>query len=300
MHILIVGAGVIGSVYGAHLGAAGHQISVLAHGERTATIGAHGLRVREATTGLETRAPARIVTSARQADIDVILVAVRRDQLSAVSAPLADAPPVALVLFMGNNPAGRSGLAMQLAAPVALGFPGVGGTRADGLVTYYMIAQQPTAIEATDDPRLAEIASALTSRGFPVQRVADMDGWLAYHAVFIAAVCAALYRCGTDPGRLAGDRATLRLMCAAITEGFQALRAQHVGGCPRNLTVLHSPWLSPVAVRYWARAMRSPMGELAFAAHARRAQPEMRILARDVLERVTGATPTATIDELLA
>ena len=32
MNILIVGAGVIGTVYGAHLAAAGNHISVLSHG----------------------------------------------------------------------------------------------------------------------------------------------------------------------------------------------------------------------------------------------------------------------------
>ena len=36
MRVLIVGAGVIGTVYGAHLGAAGHAVSVLRHPPRTA------------------------------------------------------------------------------------------------------------------------------------------------------------------------------------------------------------------------------------------------------------------------
>ncbi len=228
----------------------------------------------------------------------MVLVAVRRDQLQRVAAFVADVPSGALVLFMGNNPAGRSGLPRSTAA-VALGFPGVGGTYAGDLVTYYPIARQPTAIEASSEPRLSAIASTLSARGLAVQRVADMDGWLAYHAVFIAAVCAALYRCGTDPGRLAGDHATLKLMCAAITEGFEALSADHVGGCPRNLAVLHNPWLAPLAVGYWARAMRSPMGELAFAAHARRAEPEMRSLTLDVISRVADATSTAAIHKLL-
>lgn len=38
MNVLIVGAGVIGTVYGAQLGTAGHGISVLAHGDRTEAI----------------------------------------------------------------------------------------------------------------------------------------------------------------------------------------------------------------------------------------------------------------------
>jgi hypothetical protein len=51
--------------------------------------------------------------------------------------------------------------------------------------------------------------------------------------------------------------------------------------------VLHNPILSPIAVRYWARTMRSPMGELCFAAPRRHAEAEMRALAHDVATRIT-------------
>ena len=66
MHILVVGAGVIGTVYGAHLGAVNHRISVLAHGERTAAIAVRGLHARDITSGIETHAPAAVVTSAAE------------------------------------------------------------------------------------------------------------------------------------------------------------------------------------------------------------------------------------------
>ncbi len=120
-----------------------------------------------------------------------------------------------------------------------------------------------------------------------------MDGWLAYHAAFVACIAAALYRCGTDPLRLAADRTTLTLMCEAITEAFAALRAEGTTGLPRNLAVLHSPLLRPVAVRYWARTMRSPMGELCFAAHSRHAATEMRGLGDDVQAIIPGSRPTS-------
>ncbi len=116
-----------------------------------------------------------------------------------------------------------------------------------------------------------------------------MDGWLAYHAAFVACVAAALYRCGTDPVRLAADRATLTLMCRAITGAFAALRTDGTAGLPRNLAVLHSPLLRAVAVRYWARTMRSPTGELCFAAHSRHAEAEMRSLGQDVAARITNS-----------
>jgi hypothetical protein len=64
---------------------------------------------------------------------------------------------------------------------------------AGGTAGYVRIRQRPAARQWSPDPRLAALESALSSRGFAVQRVPDMDGWLAYHAAFIACVAAAPY-----------------------------------------------------------------------------------------------------------
>jgi 2-dehydropantoate 2-reductase len=258
MKILIIGAGVIGTVYGAHLGAAGCAVSVLAHGARTAEVSRDGLRARDVLVDELTESPAAVVDRADAEAFDLVLVALRRDHLLLVSAQLASLSERPLVLFFGNNPAGRAGLPADIPSPVCLGFPGVGGTINDSLAEYVRIEQQPTALELGRDPRLNRFREALEVRGFAVQRVADMSGWLAYHAVFVACVCAALYRCGTNPQRLARNRSELRLMCRAITEGFRGLHNQGVGGLPRNLAVLHARAMLPVAVRYWARTMRWP------------------------------------------
>jgi hypothetical protein len=203
---------------------------------------------------------------------DLVLVSVRADQLVPACARLTGMAGAPAVLFFGNNPGGRSAIPSGIPGEVKLGFPGVGGVIRGGVAEYVRIRQQPTALQAGSDPRLAEIEEALRQRGFRLRRVTDMDGWLAYHAAFVACVCAALYRCGTDATRLAADRSTLNLMCAAVTEAFTALRKSGTTGLPRNLAVLHSPALRPVAVRYWAQTMRSPAGELCFAAHARHSQ----------------------------
>ncbi len=286
MKVLIIGAGVIGTVYGAHLEAAGHAVSVLAHGARTVEVDRNGLRAHDMICDVLTKSPVAVVDRTDADVFDLVLVALRRDHLHLVSAQLATLSERPLVLFFGNNPAGRAGLPGDILGPVCLGFPGVGGAINDSVAEYALIAQQPTALEQGRDPRLDRFVEALEGRGFAVQRVGEMAGWLAYHAVFVACVCAALYRCGTDPQRLAGNRSELRLMCRAITEGFRGLRNQGVGGLPRNLAVLHARVMQPVAVRYWARTMRSPVGELAFVAHARHAEPEMRAVAREVLARV--------------
>jgi 2-dehydropantoate 2-reductase len=294
MKVLIVGAGVIGTVYGAHLAAAGHEVSVLSHGLRTDEVIAAGLSACDAGSGLRTEAEAAVVLEA-SGEYDIVLVAVRRDQLASACAGLAVLAGRPAIVVLGNNPAGRSAITGDIPGDVYLGFPGVGGVMRGGTAEFVCIRQQPTALPETSDLRLADLESTLASRGFAVQRVADMGGWLAYHAVFVACIAAALYRCGTDPARLAADRSTLRLMCQAITEAFAALRADDTAGLPRNLAVLHARLLRPVAIRYWARTMGSPAGELWFAAHCRHAEAEMRALGQDTAARITGSRALAEL-----
>jgi 2-dehydropantoate 2-reductase len=293
MRVLVAGAGVIGTVYGAHLAGAGHAVSVLSHPPRTEDVARNGLVAYDVLEGSRAAARVSVVPDAAGTPFDLVLVAVRSDQLAAACAQLTGLIGSPAVVFFGNNPGGRAAISGQVHGDVMLGFPGVGGTIRGGTAEYARIPQQPTALQTGGDPRLDELARALGSRGFAVQRVADMDGWLAYHAAFVACVAAALSRCGTDPGRLAADRPALRLMCAAVTEAFAALRERGVTGLPRNLAVLHHPLLKAVAVRYWARVMRSPMGELCFAAHSRHAEAEMRALGDQVTSRI-GNAPAAT------
>lgn len=299
MRVLVVGAGVIGTVYGAHLGAAGHDISVLRHPPRTDDISARGLAARDVLTGDRVEAAAVVVPDATADRYDLVLVAVRADQLASACAELTGLQGEPAVLFFGNNPGGRAEIPATVPGAAHLGFPGIGGVLRNGTADYVRIRQQPTAVPVTDDPRVAELNRALRQRGFAVQRVTDMDGWLVYHAAFVACVTAALYRCGSDPARLAADRPALTLMCDAVTEAFRALRESGVTGLPRNLATLHSPALKPVAIRYWARTMRSPAGELCFAAHARHAQPEMRALAVEVTARLGNSPAVGRLSELL-
>jgi ketopantoate reductase len=295
MRVLVVGVGVIGTVYGAHLAAAGNTVWVLSHGPRTDEVAAGGLRARDVLGGRRADAETAVVPDA-SGEYDIVMVAVRRDQLASACAELAVLTGKPAIVFFGNNPAGRAAVTGDLPGDVYLGFPGIGGVMTGGTADYVRIRQQPTALQQTSDPRLAALEAALSSRGFAVQRIPDMDGWLVYHAAFVACVAAALYRCGTDPVRLAADRATLTLMCQAISGAFATLRTSGTAGLPRDLALLHSPLLRPVAVRYWARTMRSPTGELCFAAHCRHAKAEMRALGQDMAARITGSP---ALDELL-
>jgi 2-dehydropantoate 2-reductase len=285
MEVLLVGAGVVGTVYGAQLADTGNRVSVLRHGARADEVADIGLVAIDRTELDRTvRARVTVVDDVRDGSFDLVVVAVWATDQAVVSDILGCLPGEPVVLRLGNtlDPSG------SVSDPRSShwGFPGIGGSLRDGVVEYARIPQQPTTLASGGGSQIAEFEAAITARGFQVARTDDIAGWLAYHSVFIASVASALQHCDGSAAALAGDRPVLTLMCRAIEEGFRALRAQAVGGLPRNLRVLHTPLLRPFAVRYWSRTMRSPVGEQCFAAHSRHARDEMDALAHVVLARL--------------
>ncbi len=125
---------------------------------------------------------------------DLVLVAVRADQIRNAMEPLRLLSGSSVVLVFGNNPGGIAKLHNELPVTIRLGFPGIGGAMMNGVAEYMRIAQQPTTLESCADPAIAAFETALSHRGFDVTRTADMGGWLIYHAVFVASISAALYR----------------------------------------------------------------------------------------------------------
>ena len=300
MNVLLVGAGVIGTVYGVQLGAGGHTVAVLEHGARTREIVRRGLVALDLTGPMSKSAETHVVPDAGGGPYDLVLVALRADCVGSATASLRALSGAPVLLFFGNNPRGRTALPADLPGTVHVGFPGIGGSIRNGTAEYMRIAQQPTMLESGGGRAIDEFATTLSRAGFVVRRTTDMEGWLAYHAVFVASISAALYRRHGNATELANDSATLTLMCRSIEEGFRALRREGVRGVPRNLRTLHLAVLRPFAVRYWSRTMRAPTGETLFAAHSRHAEPEMRELAAEVLDRVAGARGTNHLRRLLS
>lgn len=273
-------------MYGTQLVHAGHRVDVLAHGSRTEQIALNGLRTLDVTTGASDDVRVTVVADGAGGEYELVVISVWSEQIKSVFGSLRALTGSPVLLFLGNNPSGHGVLDGDLRESVHLGFPGIGGTLNGDTVEYMHIPPQPTTLQVGGGTPVVEFVTALTAAGFPISRTPEMDGWLAYHGMFIASICAALYRCDGSAAKLGADRSVLRLMCRAIEEGFQALIHQGLRGAPGNLRTLHRPVLRPFAVWYWARTMRSPMGERCFAGHARHAEPEMRALAADAVERL--------------
>lgn len=127
---------------------------------------------------------ATVIPDAGAGVFDLLLVAVRADQLRSAIRPLWTLSGAPALLFFGNNPGGRSALPGALPGTIHLGFPGVGGSMRDGVAEYTRLARQPTTLETGAGRVVKEFQTALIRQGFALAHTTDMDGWLAYHAVF--------------------------------------------------------------------------------------------------------------------
>jgi 2-dehydropantoate 2-reductase len=293
MNVLLIGSGVIGSIYGGQLSLGGHKLSVLAFGPREKDLAINGIRLKNLDNNRLETAGVTIVADVATQEFDLVIVAVNAEQVASTFPTLLNLTGKPHILFFGNNPDGHKLIPDDLPGTVQLGFPGVAGSLKDGVVEYIPVDQQPTALEVHTSPANRQIHATLKAQGLPLQDITNMDGWLAYHSVFISCIESAIIKADTQPEKLGSDPALLKLMCSAITEGFQALKKQGVKGLPNNLSILHSPLLKPIAVRYWGKLMRSPKGELYFGAHTRHASNEVHALATWVLMLTEASTNKA-------
>ncbi len=303
MRILVLGAGVIGSVYAGKLLQAGHEVVLLARGPRLVDLQTHGLILEDAQSGDRSVLPAPSVSEAAGGRFDLVLVPVRAEQFVSTLPVLREMTDGSDVLFFGNTVGRQAELTAALGDRTVFGFPAAGGSLAGPVVRYVRISQQKTMLGEPDgrtSPRVRLLRSVLLDAGFPTLISAHIEDWLMAHAAFVVPIAFALYRVGVDPARLAADPVSMRLMVLATRQAFTALRASGNDEIPTNLRILYG-LPTRVVTGYWRRVLNSPRGELWFGAHSRAAPEEMRNLA-DQLQAALRHTghPTPDLRRLLA
>jgi 2-dehydropantoate 2-reductase len=282
--VLVIGAGVIGTVYAARLAISGLDVTVLARGDRLRRLEAEGAVVVRSPGGEPAQAWIRAVEHASDERFDLIILAVRREQVvAAVDALSGIESPI--VLFFGNFAGMQDELAETAGRERTIfGFPGIAGRLDDRTVRYVQIRQQPTTLggSAARSGAVLQVARALRRAGFDVSIVADMSSWLDAHAAFIVPITAAVRAAGGSADALSNNSRLLRLMVVATREAYDVLDRHQRLAAPVNLRLLYR--LLPVGFGcwYWRRALRGEFGELAFAAHTRHAWPETSALAERV------------------
>jgi 2-dehydropantoate 2-reductase len=220
-----------------------------------------------------------------EAQADLCLVTVRREQLEQVLPALQATAGLCRILFFVNHACGSEFLFEALGrARTILGFPGAAGSIESGVDRYIDVREQPTVIES----RARDLGEILRSAGFRVSLVRDMDAWLRRHAAFVTAISGALYEVGGDAHALARDNVRVRDFILGIREAWVAMDHRAVGPAPLALRAIFTWAPLPLAELYWQRLLRSPRGEYYFARHAHHAAMEMAALALDVGEFLHG------------
>ncbi len=308
MRILVYGAGPLGSLFAARLQQGGHDVSILARGQRLADLRQHGIVLRDAMTGQQTVTRTRVVDGLAPGDAyGVVLVIMRKNHALDILPILAANEHTPNVLFLMNNAAGPGELVEALGRErVLIGFPNSAGYR-EGHVVHCLTGTEGDEamipfgeVDGRITERTCDVARVLESApGFGAEIRTDMDTWLKYHvALLMPSLAPALYMAGTDNYRMARTRDAVVLGVRAIREGFRVLRALDLPVTPSKFKLLQ--WLpEPLLVLMVQRLMADVKMETAMAKHANAARDEMKHLADEFLSLArTTAVATPTIDRL--
>lgn len=294
MKILVYGAGPLGSLFAARLTQAGHDVALLARGQRLADVRRYGVVLEDSLTGEQEIMPVNTVAALAPEDAyDLALVVMRKNHVADILPALAANRCIPTVLFMTNNAAGPQALIDALGAErVLLGFPVSGGKR-EGHVIRIVPADphRPWTlpigeVDGRRTARVRRVAAALrTMPGYDVEIRPDMDAWLKHHVAVIAPLALALYAADTDQERMARTRDALVLGSRAMKEAARALEAAAVPLTPASLRpLLLLP--EPLLIGFLTRVLRIERLKVSLEGHARAAHDEMTHLALELRQAI--------------
>lgn len=195
MQFTIVGAGALGSILGAHLLAAGHEVALVARGARAEQLRAQGLRIR----GLrDFNLPCRVLApGAADREPGVLIYTVKTYQMDEALAAHAHTRPQA-AFSVANGVMKNEQLRDVHGAATVLGcMANVSGElMADGEVLFTRNVRMPLGpLAGYGGPSAASIASVIDAAGVVTEAVADIEsvewskfaGWLAMFTLAVIA-----------------------------------------------------------------------------------------------------------------
>ncbi|QUX27741.1 ketopantoate reductase family protein [Nocardiopsis akebiae] len=254
MKLLVYGAGVCGSLFAARMHEAGHDVSLLARGERLTALRRHGVRLAEEDAPAVERVPVPVVEHP-DGGYDLIAVFVRTHQADAALGSLAGVRGDVLSQF--NWAAGPEALGAAIGRErLLLGFPPFGGTM-DGDVVRYRgsgpvirrVAMPVGEPDGRTTPRLERIVETFRAAGINAKAEPRMDAWLRTHAAFEVPLGQAVHAAG-GPVALAEDPDAVRGMLHLMRRNLAALETPPVPRAFAGLRALPQGLLVAVLRRF--------------------------------------------------
>ena len=276
MRILIYGAGVIGSLYGALLAEAGYDVSVYARGRRLESLTRDGLQYKY--KGKIKTAPIKVLSTIEPDDrYDFIFLTVRENQLHTALEELRQNSSPTVVTMVNSLETYDRWEAICGAGRIIPAFPGAGGGFDGGVLDAALTPRliQPTTFGKTDGRERA-LARVFRRAKIPYQVVADMHAWQLCHLAMVVPIADAYYE-ADDPENAGRDAALMRKTAKQIRDNLGAIAARKIRLSPGKMQAFR---LLPVPLVGWILGFvfRSSFGDRFMYRHSMKAPDEMRRL----------------------
>lgn len=304
MKLLVYGAGVIGSYLAHVLCAAGHDVSILARGQRKEELTKNGLIIRHYIQRKTTCDHPKIVGGLESSEhYDAVFAVMQYQQMQGILGDLAraDSPVVVLV---GNN---LSAAEMEeyikanttVPKTVVFGFQGTGGRRENGesvCVRAGAAGLECGLLHSLPDARTKEVLDNIFQNSkYKLLYQPGMQAWYECHLALILPIAYLCYALDCDLTR--ASRAQLRQTMDAAREGYRLLQGQGVPILPQDEARYFEPGPKRVLmfVLLWV-TVKTTLGRLAVSDHCSNAVTEMHTL-EDGFQQVRSRTPAFSMPQ---
>ncbi len=290
--ILVIGAGVNGSICAVGLCPAGFDVTVLARGKRYEEIRDEGIVIEDPLKNTRSHTEVPVINRLDPEDFyDYILVVIRKNQVPDLLPVLAPnrSPNV---VFMVNNPSGPGEFTRVLAKErVMLGFVFGAGKRDGSVIRAIRGSRMPGIgtpfgeIDGKITPRLTRLVGILCQAGLKSETSTNISDYLATHAALVAPLAHLLIQYGCDTYALARSTSDLRLLVDALRETLDVLRATGFKIVPSSANMVRIiPRFVLVAALH--RLLSTRFAEVGAGWHCSQAPDEMRQLGIELMALV--------------
>jgi 2-dehydropantoate 2-reductase len=306
--ILVIGAGVNGSICAVGLFNAGVDVMVLARGKRYEELRQEGIVIENPFKHTRTVTKVPVINRLDPQDLyDYILVIVRKNQVPDLLPVLASNKSPNIV-FMVNNPSGPQILTDALGRErVMLGFVFGAGKREGSVIHAFSAATGSKnatpfgELDSSITPRLTRLVAIFNQAGLSAKVSTEMSDYLARHAAFVAPLAHILILHHCDNRAMAHATADLALLVDALRETLDVLEAVGVKIAQDRMTgiVRHTPkFILVLAMRI---LLPTRYMEVGGAWHCMQAPDEMHQLGVELMALVDkSGLPAPALHKLFA